>query len=204
MTLTVLDHPLADLHLARLRDASTTPEAFVRHAAVLGSLLAVEALRDLPTSTTTVTTPVGPAEQRVPSTDVVAVPVLRAGLGLLDGVRTVVPTAAVGMVGLERDEETLEAREYYRKLPPLTDARVLVLEPMLATGGSAADAVGRLRDAGADRVTVLGVVATQGAVDRIHDAGADVVTAAVDPELNDAGWIVPGLGDFGDRLFDTP
>lgn len=203
---TVLDSPAAALHVARLRDVATGPQAFATHARVLGTMLAVEATRDLPTAEIEVTTPLGPAPATVPSVDIVAVPVLRAGLGLLDGVRQALPTATVGMIGLERDEDTLEAREYYRKLPDVSDARVLVLEPMLATGGSASDAVRRLRDAGARHVTVLGVVATPTAVERIAAVAEDtrVVTAAMDPRLDDDGFIVPGLGDFGDRLFGTP
>lgn len=206
MRLTVLDLPAAALHVARLRDVKTGPQAFATHARTLGLMLAVEASRGLPTREVTVTTPLGPAAALVPAVDIVAVPVLRAGLGLLDGVRQALPTATVGMIGLERDETTLEAREYYRKLPDLSDAYVLVLEPMLATGGSAADAAARLHAAGVRSITVLGVVATQVAVDRILDVGDEVsvVTAALDPELNDVGYIVPGLGDFGDRLFGTP
>lgn len=206
MSLTVLDLPAAALHVARLRDVATGPQAFATHARTLGLMLAVEATKDLPTQSTTVMTPLGPAPAIMPAIDIVAVPVLRAGLGLLDGVRQALPTATVGMIGLERNEDTLEAREYYRKLPDLTNAFVLVLEPMLATGGSAADAAARLRDAGAGSITVLGVVATQIAVDRILGVGPDirVITAALDPELNDVGYIVPGLGDFGDRLFGTP
>lgn len=204
MPATVLTTPAAALHVARLRDAATSPQAFALHARVLGTMLAVVATEDLPTTRASVDTPLGPAPADIPSVPIVAVPVLRAGLGLLDGVREALPIATVGMIGLERDEDTLQAREYYRKLPDLRGAWVLVLEPMLATGGSAADAVARLADEGPARIIVLGVVATPIAIERIEAAGATVVTAALDPELNDLGYIVPGLGDFGDRLLGTP
>lgn len=201
----VLSDAAAAFHLARLRDVETGPADFQRHARLLGGLLALEAIRDLPTTSSTVMSPLGPAPTVVPAHPVVAVPVLRAGLGLLPGLQDLLPFASVGMVGLERDVDTLQPTEYYRKLPPLEDAWVLLLEPMLATGGSAAQAVRGLADMGAHTIVVLSVVATQVAADRIVDDHADVriVTAALDPELDDNAYIVPGLGDFGDRLFGT-
>ena len=203
---TLVDHPAAAAMLARLRDASTDPEAFRDAAARLGSLLAYEATRELPSRDVSVQTPVGTAQAEVPGRRIVAVPVLRAGLGLLPGVHAVLPDAEVGMVGLERDEETLEAREYYRKVPPLDGAWVLILEPMLATGGSASAAVSIFAGEGPERITVLSVVATEEGVQRILDdnPGTRIVTAGIDPMLNDQGFIVPGLGDFGDRVFFTP
>lgn len=203
---TVVEHPAAGAMLARLRATTTEPESFRDAAARLGSLLAYEATRDLPSSKGSVQTPVGTARTDVPARRVVVVPVLRAGLGLLPGVHAVLPDAEVGMVGLERDERTLEAREYYRKLPPLQDAWVLILEPMLATGGSASTATSIVAEEGADRITVLCVVATEQGVQRVLDdnPGTRIVTAAVDPVLNDDGYVVPGLGDFGDRVFSTP
>lgn len=199
----VLRGPVAGRELARLRDRTTGPESFRRHARAIGALLAAEALGDLPGREGTVETPLRDAVSLEPSVSVVAVPVLRAGLGLLDGVLDLIPLAAIGMVGLERDEDTLEARQYYVKLPPLEDAWVLLLEPMLATGGSASAALDTVAHAG--RVVVLSVVATQTGIERIHGDHPDVhiVTAAIDPELDDNGFIVPGLGDFGDRLFGT-
>lgn len=200
----VLRGPVAGRHLAALRDTATTAPDFRRHARALGTLLAARALADLPGTTTSVTTPLGPASSERAAHPVVVVPVLRAGLGLLPGVLELLPDATVGMIGLERDPVTLEAREYYATLPPLEGAWVLVLEPMLATGGSAAAAVARVSRAGT--VAVLGVVATRTGVDRILAERDDtrIVTAALDPELNDDGYIVPGLGDFGDRLYGTP
>lgn len=199
----LLDDAVSGVHLARLRDAATSPTDFQRHARLLGTLLALEAVRDLPTTTTEVATPLAPATATVPACPIVAVPVLRAGLGLLPGLQDLLPTATVGMIGLERDEETLQPREYYRRLPPLQDAWVMLLEPMLATGGSAGTAVASLQGGGAARVSVLSVVATRVAIDRIDQEapGTHVVTAGIDPTLDDNGFIVPGLGDFGDRLF---
>jgi uracil phosphoribosyltransferase len=204
---TVLDDdPVAGVQLASLRDETTTPEHFRHHARRLGSILALRAVQGLPATSGTVTTPLGPSPATGPGRTIVAVPVLRAGLGLLGGVHDVLPTALVGMIGLERDADTLQARRYYFKVPPLDGAWVLVLEPMLATGGSASDAVGALDAEGAEQVIVLSVVATQGGIDRIlgDNPGVRIVTAAIDPELDGNGYIVPGLGDFGDRLFGTP
>lgn len=205
-SVTVLEDPVAGVQLASLRDARTSPEHFRHHARRLGAMLALWAVRDLPSATATVTTPLADAAATVPGRTIVAVPVLRAGLGLLPGVHDVLPTALVGMIGLERDADTLQARRYYFKVPPLNNAWVLVLEPMLATGGSASDAVKALDAAGAEQVTVLSVVATQQGIDRIleENPGVRIVTAAIDATLDDRGYIVPGLGDFGDRLFGTP
>ncbi len=204
---TVLDDdPIAGLQLAALRDGSTTPEHFRHHARRLGSILALRAVRDLPAERGTIATPLAEAPTIGPGRQIVAVPVLRAGLGLLGGLHDVLPTALVGMIGLERDPTTHTARRYYFKIPPLDGAWVLVLEPMLATGGSASDAVAALDAEGAEQVTVLSVVATEAGVARILDDNPRVriVTAAIDPGLDDNAYIVPGLGDFGDRLFGTP
>lgn len=201
---TILDDPVAGLRLAALRDVDTPPERFREHARHLGALLAREALRDLPARRATVHSPLGTAPAVLPAAPVVAVPVLRAGLGLLSGVHDVIPTAAVGMVGLERDEETHRARRYYGKLPSLEGAWVLLLEPMLATGGSAAAALAELGSQPAS-TAVLSVVAAPSALERLareHPA-ARVVTAAVDEGLDDDAFIVPGLGDFGDRVMGT-
>ncbi|MTV26561.1 uracil phosphoribosyltransferase [Nitriliruptoraceae bacterium ZYF776] len=207
MSVTVLDDdPVAGVQLAALRDHRTSPEHFRHHAQRLGAILALRAVRDLPAERGSVDSPLATAPAIGPGRPIVAVPVLRAGLGLLGGVHDVLPTALVGMIGLERDAETLQPRRYYFKVPPLDGAWVLVLEPMLATGGSASDAVAALDAEGAEQVTVLSVVATPNGVQRILDdnPGVRIVTAAIDPELDPNGYIVPGLGDFGDRLFGTP
>lgn len=202
----VLSDAASGVHLAKLRDQSTLPTDFQRHARLLGGLLALDAVHDIPITTGKVTTPLTQAPTREPDHPIVAVPVLRAGLGLLPGLQDLFPTATVGMVGLERNAETLAPSEYYRKLPPLDDAWVLLLEPMLATGGSAAAAATALSGEGAAKLAILSVVATQVAIDRIDGEvdGVRIVTAAIDPELDANGYIVPGLGDFGDRLYGTP
>jgi uracil phosphoribosyltransferase len=201
---TILDDPVAGLRLAALRNVETPAAQFREHAHRLGALLAREALRDLPAERTTVHSPLGTAPAVLPAAPVVAVPVLRAGLGLLPGVHDVVPDAAVGMVGLERDEETHLARRYYGKVPSLEGAWVLLLEPMLATGGSASAALGEL-GAGGAVATVLSVVSTPLALQRLAEEHPTVrvVTAAVDEGLDDRAFIVPGLGDFGDRVLGT-
>lgn len=202
---TTLDDVAAALQLARLRDPATGPDAFRRASRRLGSMLAREALRAVPTEPAEVATPLGTAPTIRPAHQIVAVPVLRAGLGLLDGVAEVVDDVRVGMIGLARDEETLEPTQYYRNVPELAGRWVLVLEPMLATGGSATAAVEQLRTADAAGVSVLSVVATEQALARIGEAspGIRFVVAAIDPELDDDGFIVPGLGDFGDRVFGS-
>ena len=201
-----VDHPAAALQLARLRDATTAPDAFRDAARRLGMHLATAALGTVPMHRTTVRSPLGDAPTVVAAHRIVALPVLRAGLGLLDGVADVVPDLRVGMIGLARDEHTHEPSQYYRNVPPLDDAWLFVLEPMLATGGSAAAAVEQLDVGAAAGITVLSVVATQQAVDRLAQALPEhgrVVVASVDPRLDDNAYIVPGLGDFGDRLYGT-
>ncbi len=205
-SVTVVDHPAAGSLLVKLRDEMTHPSDFRVAAAHLGAVLAIEATRDVPTTVRTVKTPLGEASVSVPGVPLVAVPVLRAGLGLLPGVHSVLPDIPVGMVGLERHADTKEPREYYRKAPSLENAWVLLLEPMLATGGSASSAVAQMWREGAAGVTVLAVVGTQIAIDRIIDENpaTNIVVAAIDPLLDENAYIVPGLGDFGDRVFGTP
>jgi uracil phosphoribosyltransferase len=199
-------HPVAGTALATLRDVRTPPVQFRAEARRLGSLLALHAVHGIPTVAGTTATPLASAPTVTPAPPIVAVPVLRAGLGLLPGVHDAVPSALVGMIGLQRDPDTLQARRYYFNVPPLAGAWVLVLEPMLATGGSAADAVRALDAEGAAQLVVLSVVATPEGVTRVLDADprVRVVVGAVDPGLDARGYIVPGLGDFGDRLFGTP
>jgi uracil phosphoribosyltransferase len=203
---TLSEDPLVAAALSALRDARTPPAEFRRYAQRLGALLAARAMADVPTVDGTVRTPLDDAPTRTPAVPIVAVPVLRAGLGLLQGVLDALPDTQVGMIGLERDATSLEARRYYYKVPPLDGAWVLVLEPMLATGGSASDAVRALGTDGAARIIVLSVVATEQGVQRVlaDDPRAHIITAAIDPALDQRGYIVPGLGDFGDRLFGTP
>jgi uracil phosphoribosyltransferase len=203
----IVDHPLVHDALVRLRDTRTTPEHFRRAATQISTLLAAEALRALPTSDVTVTTPLGPADGRRVSSDIVVVPILRAGLGMLDAVLELVPSARVGHIGLQRNETTAIASQYYSKLPAGVDRSfVLMIDPMLATGGSAAAALDVLRLAGATRVTIVCIVAAPEGVRLVEQRHPDVriYTPVIDRSLNDQKYIVPGLGDFGDRLYGTP
>jgi uracil phosphoribosyltransferase len=206
MALHIVTHPLVDDVLARLRDKTTPPDTFRRLARRVGLLLAVEATRDLPSLEASVETPLETTTIRRLGVRVVAVPVLRAGLGLLDAFLDLIPTAQVGYFGLERNEQTAVARRYYEKVPSeLGEAVVFLLDPMLATGGSAALAVDGLRGLGASRVRLLSVVAAPEGVAHLESAVPDVeiYTAALDRTLNDKKYILPGLGDFGDRLYGT-
>ncbi|MGE0041996.1 MAG: uracil phosphoribosyltransferase [Vicinamibacterales bacterium] len=202
----LVDHPVAHDILIQLRDVATEPERFRALAGRISLLLAAEALRSLPAIDTAVTTPLGPAEGRRLASDVVFVPVLRAGLGMLPGMLQVLPSARVGHIGLQRDEETAVASRYYAKLPPgLEHSHVVLIDPMLATGGSAVAALDLLTRAGARRLSLVCIVAAPEGVAAVEAAYPDVaiVTPVVDRELNDRKFIVPGLGDFGDRLYGT-
>lgn len=206
MPLHLVDHPLVQDALRTLRDAATVPDLFRRETARISRLLTAEALRDLPVAAVTVQTPLGPAQGARVTADVVVVPVLRAGLGMLDAVLDLVPTARVGHIGLQRDERTAVASQYYAKVPDgLADAHVLVIDPMLATGGSAVAALDLLRDAGARRIRLVCIVAAPEGVATVEAAHPDVAiyTPVVDERLNAHKFIVPGLGDFGDRLYGT-
>jgi uracil phosphoribosyltransferase len=202
----VITHPLVHDALMELRDARTAPPAFRRAANRISVLLAAEALRELPSSAATVVTPLGPADGRVVLTDVVVVPVLRAGLGMLDAVLELLPTARVGHIGLQRDEATAIASRYYSKLPPdLANSHVLMIDPMLATGGSAVAAIDLIKAAGARAISMICIVSAPEGVSLLERAhpGVAVYTPVVDKELNAHKFIVPGLGDFGDRLYGT-
>jgi uracil phosphoribosyltransferase len=202
MPLHVLRHPLLEDTLARLRDRQTPSDEFRRLARRVSLLLAVESTRDLET----VETPLETAPVRRLAARVVAVPVLRAGLGMLDAFLELVPQAQVGYFGLERNEETAVARRYYEKVPrDLGGAVVFLLDPMLATGGSAAMAVDGLTALGARQVRLLSIVSAPEGVRHLEQVVPDAIvyTAALDRELNAKKYILPGLGDFGDRLFGT-
>jgi uracil phosphoribosyltransferase len=203
--LTVVDHPLAGAMLTALRDERTTPPLFRLLSKRLALALAVEAMRSVPTRAVEVRTPLAPSAGVTFGAPLVAVPILRAGLGMLEAVTELLPEVAVGYIGLERDHATFQPSAYYSKLPSLEGAWVLLLDPMLATGGSAAAACTLLEAENPARVTLLSVVAAPEGVDALLAAHPDVeiVTGAVDERLNDSAYIVPGLGDFGDRLFGT-
>jgi uracil phosphoribosyltransferase len=202
----IVSHPLVQDALVELRDSSTGPASFRRAAARISMLLAAEALRDVPTSGVTVTTPLGPAEGRRIRSDIVVVPVLRAGLGMLSAVLELVPHARVGHIGLQRDEMTAVASRYYSKLPQnLSSSFVLMIDPMLATGGSAVEALQLIQDAGGAQIRITCIVAAPEGVERVERRYPQVTiyTPVVDSGLDARKYIVPGLGDFGDRLYDT-
>jgi uracil phosphoribosyltransferase len=202
----IVDHPLVHDALAELRDKRTSPDRFRRAATRISVLLAAEAMRDVPSGAVTVDTPLGPADGRRTSDEIVIVPVLRAGLGMLDAVLELVPRARVGHIGLQRDEMTAVASQYYSKLPKALDnSFVLMIDPMLATGGSAVAALDLLRAAGARDVRIVCIVAAPEGLSVVerHHPGVVVYTPVVDRGLNEHKFIVPGLGDFGDRLYGT-
>ena len=206
--LRLVDHPLAHDALVRLRAADTTHEQFRQAARRISVLLVAEALRDLPTEPLKVATPLYPpaADGRRIGCDVVVVPVLRAGLGMLDAILELVPAARVGHIGLQRDEMTAVASQYYSKLPTRLDkSYVVMIDPMLATGGSAVAALDLIRKAGGQTVRLICIVAAPEGVALVEKHHPDVLvyTPVVDLELNAQKYIVPGLGDFGDRLYGT-
>jgi len=206
--LRLVEHPLVHDALVTLRASDTHPEQFRQAARRISLLLVAEALHDLPTENLKVQTPLYPpaADGRRVGCDVVVVPVLRAGLGMLDAVLELVPSARVGHIGLQRDEMTAVASQYYSKLPTrLDDSYVLMIDPMLATGGSAVAALDLLRRAGAKTVRLICIVAAPDGVALVERQHPDVLiyTPVVDTELNAHKYIVPGLGDFGDRLYGT-
>jgi uracil phosphoribosyltransferase len=202
----LVPHPLVHDALATLRDSSTPPELFRRVAVRISLLLAAEATRDVPSAVVTVNTPLGLAPGRRLISDVVVVPVLRAGLGMLDAILELIPTARVGHIGLQRDEMTAVASQYYSKLPAdLSGCVVLMIDPMLATGGSAVAALDLLRRAGARDVRMICIVAAPEGIALVeqHHPDVTIFTPVVDQGLNAHKFIVPGLGDFGDRLYGT-
>jgi uracil phosphoribosyltransferase len=206
MALTVLDHPLSKDLLAKLRERDTDPAQFRTLTRRLGWLLVIEATRDLRTEEVTIQTPLEPMQGDHLVERLVAIPVLRAGLGLLDAVTDLYPDTVVGYLGMERDEITLRPRDYYAKLPPMHGRRALVLDPMLATGGSATAAIAHVKaNAEPSTIVFVCVVAAPEGIEVLQTAHPDVpiVTAALDRQLNEHGFIMPGLGDFGDRLHGT-
>ena len=208
MPIRLVDHPLAHDALVRLRAVDTNHEHFRQAARRISLLLVAEALRDVPTEALKVQTPLYPpaADGRRVGCDIVVVPVLRAGLGMLDAVLELVPGARVGHIGLQRDEMTAVASQYYSKLPTRLDGSyVLLIDPMLATGGSAVAAVDLIRRAGGKSVRLICIVAAPEGVALVEKHHPDVLiyTPVVDQELNAHKYIVPGLGDFGDRLYGT-
>jgi len=203
---TILNHPLIDHKMAIIRDKDTNTKSFRENVNEIGGLITYEITRDLPVQEVQITTPITSTIAKQLSKDVVIVPILRAGLGMVDGIQMIIPTAKVGHVGMYRDEETLEPHEYYAKFPKeIVDATVLVVDPMLATGGSASAAITAVKKRGATDIRFVGLVGCPEGVKRLQNdhPDVDIYLAAMDEKLNEVGYIVPGLGDCGDRLFGT-
>jgi uracil phosphoribosyltransferase len=202
----VVDHPVLDDRLALLRDEATPHGAFRQALHEASAILAIEATRDLPTVERSVQTPLEEAGARRLEAQIIIVPVLRAGLGMVEGFLRLLADARVGHLGMQRDEDTLEPTGYFERLPPgMGEAYVFLLDPMLATGGSAVAALDRLKANGAERLRLICLVAAPEGVEAVHQAHPDVGiwTAALDRQLDERGYIRPGLGDAGDRVFGT-
>ena len=205
MPLHLLQHPLGAHVLTHLRDRTTKPALFRTLSYQISLLLALEATRDLATEEKAIETPMEPMTGRVLAKPLVVVPILRAGLGMLQPFNDVFPDVSVGYVGLERDHQTAVARSYYCKLPPLDGTRVVIVDPMLATGGSAVQAVTVVKAAGGREIVFVCIVASPEGVATMQQAHPEVpiFAGAVDRALNTRKYILPGLGDFGDRLYGT-
>jgi uracil phosphoribosyltransferase len=204
--LTVLDHPLIQHKLSILRDRETSTRDFKQLVSEIAMLMAYEATKDLATEAVEIETPLERMSGRqVSGKKLTLVPILRAGLGMVEGIAQLIPSARVGHIGLYRDHDTLKPVDYYFKIPAELERDFYLLDPMLATGGSGVAAVGALKEAGARRIRFLSIVAAPEGVRRMLAAHPDVpiYTAALDRQLNEQGYILPGLGDAGDRLFGT-
>ena len=206
-SVTVIDHPLIQHKLSLLRDKTTNVRDFRALCTEISALMAFEAMRELPLEAVTVETPVAPAKvHKLSGKKLALVCILRAGLVMVDGILNLVPSARVGHIGLYRDPETLEPVEYYKKLPPdIAERDVFLLDPMLATGGSATAAIGVIKALGVRRIRLLCIIAAPEGVKAVHDdhPEVEIILAAQDQKLNDHGYIVPGLGDAGDRIYGT-
>ena len=206
MSVHIVPHPLVQDALLRLRDVKTETEEFRRLSVRISVLLVAEALRDLPTERASAETPLETAQGLRVARDVVVVPVLRAGLGMLEAVLTLLPGARVGHIGLQRDESTAQASKYYAKMPGnLSAAYTILVDPMLATGGSAVAALDLIKEAGATTIRMVCIVAAPEGIALVEKTHPDVeiYTPVIDRGLNAQKYILPGLGDFGDRLYGT-
>lgn len=202
----ILDHPLIDHKMAKIRDKNTGTKEFRESVSEVGGLITYEITRDFPTVTKTVETPMCETTVKQLAKQIVIVPILRAGLGMVEGIHNIIPSAKIGHIGLYRDEETLEPQVYYQKFPKdLPESVVLVVDPMLATAGSASKAIDILKAHGATDIRYVGLVGCPEGIKRLQKDHPDVsiYLAALDSHLNEIGYIVPGLGDCGDRLFGT-
>jgi len=204
--LNLLKHPLLTHKLAILRKKDTATKEFRETLKEISGLMAYEITRDLPVREITVETPLGLCKTQELAIDVVLVPVLRAGLGMVEGISDLIPSARIGHIGIYRDHDTLKPMTYYSKFPQkLSESIVMVLDPMLATGGSSSDAIRVLKDNGAKSIKLVCIVGAPEGIERISRDHSDVqiYLAGMDEKLNQNGYIVPGLGDAGDRLFGT-
>ena len=203
----IVEHPLIQHKISLMRDRRTGTKEFRDMVSEVSTLLCYEATRDLPLEEVEVETPIALARTKVLAGRKLAlVPILRAGLGMVDGMLNLIPAAKVGHIGLYRNEETLQPVEYYCKLPnDIAEREVIVLDPMLATGGSAADAISLIKQRGARHIKFIGLIAAPEGLKALHAAhpDVDIYVGALDEKLNDQGYIVPGLGDAGDRIFGT-
>jgi uracil phosphoribosyltransferase len=204
--LVVVDHPLIKHKLTNIRKKEMNTKDFYANVQEIGSLMAYEIARDFPLRDIEIETPICKTVQKELAKKIVIIPILRAGLGMVDGIRDMIPSAKVGFIGLYRDEETLKPHYYYAKFPKeVADCIVLLVDPMLATGGSAIAACDKLKEVGCKNIKYVGLVAAPEGIAALQKAhpDVDIYTASVDEKLNESGYIVPGLGDCGDRLFGT-
>ena len=203
----ILDHPLLQHKLSILRDETTGVKDFREIVSEIATLMCYEATRDLPLEEVEIQTPIAKARVKMLSGKKLAiVPILRAGLGMVDGILTLLPSVKVGHIGLYRDPQTLEPVEYYCKMPnDIAERDIIVLDPMLATGGSATAAITFLKNYGCKNIKLMNILAAPEGIDRVHKdhPDVDIYCAALDEKLNEHGYIVPGLGDAGDRIFGT-
>ena len=203
----VLDHPLIRHKVAIIRDKNTTTKQFREVIEEIATLMAFEAFKDVPTQKVTIETPLESVEQTIVKENSIAiVPILRAGLGMVNGILTLFPAAKVGHIGMYRNEETLEPQEYYCKLPSgIEDKVVMLVDPMLATGGSACDAIAQLKKRGCKHIKFLAIIGAPEGLDVVATAhpDVDIYVSTLDRCLNENGYILPGLGDAGDRIFGT-
>ena len=202
-----MDHPLLQHKLSILRDENTGVKDFREVVSEIATLMCYEATRDLPLEEVEIKTPITTAKfKTIAGKKLAIVPVLRAGLGMVDGILTLIPSAKVGHIGLYRDPDTLEPVEYYCKMPTdISEREVIILDPMLATGGSASAAIQFIKNYGVKHIKLMNIIAAPEGIERVHKdhPDVDIYCAAVDEKLNDHGYIVPGLGDAGDRIFGT-
>ncbi|MEY8381101.1 uracil phosphoribosyltransferase [Ileibacterium valens] len=203
---TVFDHPLIKHKLSIMRDKNTSTKDFRENLNEIGSLMVYETTRDLPVKDVEIETPMTEMTGSTLAKDVVVVPILRAGLGMVQGIVDLIPNSKVAHVGLYRDEETLQPHTYFEKYPKnVSDAICIVVDPMLATGGSAVAAIDMVKKQGAKNIKLVCLVGVQEGIDNVekHHPDVDIYLASLDEKLNDQGYIVPGLGDAGDRIFGT-